>query len=117
MSYPFINSSYRVARKQHQCEACQSIINIGEKCMYEVGKFDGQFFDRYYHIGCYGVMQDFWSDCAFDNDDGFSYDEVRDWWYEGHCYYCKHFEENDGNCDRNMDKKIWCTRFEKRENK
>ena len=105
----FYNSYTQKAKKEHICEACQQKILIGERYQYESGKFDGQFFDRHYHLDCHNVMQNFWNDSI--DDDCFEYYQVRDWWYEDHCYQCSLWTENGGTCDCDMDKKIWCTKY------
>ena len=104
----FYNSYTQKAKKEHICEACQQKILIGERYRYESGKFDRQFFDRSYHLECYNIMQDFWYDS---DDDCFDYYQVREWWYDGHCYQCSLWAENGGNCDCEMDKNIWCTKY------
>ena len=108
----FFNGRYRTAKKEHICEICKQKIQIGEKYEYESGKFDGVFFDRHYHIDCYMTLQDFLSDTI--DDDWFSYDHVFDWWLEGHCYQCALRSENGGECDADMDRHIWCTKYNKR---
>lgn len=107
----FFVSSPRVARKEHTCEACQQKIQVGEKCKYECGKFDGEFFNRYYHKDCYMTMQDFFSD--YPDDDTFDYDQVYDWWIEKYCDQCVLWHENGGECEVDMDRHIWCTKFKR----
>ena len=108
----FFNSKYHVARKEHTCEACERKIQIGEKYEYESGKFEGTFFERRYHIECYMNLQDFFSDDP--SDDYFTYDNVFDWWLEGYCYQCALWYDNGGECDCDMDRRIWCTKYQKR---
>lgn len=106
----FFNSRSRIARKEHICEACEQKIQSGEKCQYECGKFEGEFFTRYYHNDCYEVMQDYFNDTY--DDDYFTYDYIYDWWLEGHCYQCALWYDNGGECECDMDRKIWCTRYQ-----
>ena len=111
----FFSGKYHVARKEHTCEACQQKIQVGEKYKYESGKFDGMFFDRRYHIDCYMTMQDFLSD--YPDDDTFTYDGVSDWWQDKYCYQCALWYDNGGECECDMDKRIWCTKFKSRSEK
>lgn len=106
----FFNETYHTARKEHCCECCERKIQIGERYSYQAGKFEGEFFDRRYHIDCSMKMKDFWED-NLDYDGSFTYDEMRDWWYDTFCYNCKFLIENGGNCDSDMDRRIWCTRY------
>ena len=52
-------------------------------------------------------MQDFWNDV----DTDFCYDEVREWWCEAFCEECKHNIDNGGECENELDRRIWCTKF------
>lgn len=106
----FFNGRYHVARKEHTCEACQQKIRVGEKYEYESGKFEDQFFDRRYHMSCSEIMQEF---CFESDDSAFTYDEVSDWWQDKYCYQCALWYDNGGECECDMDKRIWCTKFKK----
>lgn len=105
----FYNSTYKTAKKDHICEVCQRKISVGEKYEYQCGKYDGSFFARHYHIECNNVMQDFWNDV----DTDFCYDEVREWWREGFCEECKLNIDNGGNCESDLDRRVWCTKFKR----
>ena len=106
----FFTSKYHVARKEHTCEACGDKILIGAKYRYECGKYEGDFFDRCYHTSCWEVMQDYFAGVE---DTEFTYEDIQDWWQEERCYQCTLCELNGGECDCDMDKRIWCTKFKK----
>ncbi len=44
-------------RKNHRCDVCGKVIAIGEHCMYESGKFDGDFQSLYLCMRCYDIKE------------------------------------------------------------
>lgn len=44
-------------RKTHRCDICGKTIAIGEYCMYENGKFDGEFQSLYLCMTCYDLKE------------------------------------------------------------
>ena len=107
----FFNGRFYTAKKEHRCEACGDKIQIGERYKYESGKFEGEFFSRCYHTACSEVIEEFWFDI---DDDEFTYDEIRDWWEDKYCYQCALWYDNGGECECDMDKRLWCTKYQKR---
>ena len=46
------NRSIKAARADHRCEACGGVIPVGGPAKYFAGKYDGIFYDCYYHVEC-----------------------------------------------------------------
>ena len=40
------------ARKEHKCDLCRGVIEVGERYVHIVRSTDGEVFDDKYHIGC-----------------------------------------------------------------
>lgn len=106
----FYSEKTPTARKEHECEMCGRAIKIGEKHVYQSGKYDGDFFSRRYHNECADILNRF---CDETGDNEFNYDLISEWWDDRYCYGCKYYENNGGECDGDRDRICWCTRFEK----
>jgi len=53
MSHEFYESNdVKKTRKPHPCHLCYQDIPKGSECLYEKGKWDGDFFSRYSHNEC-----------------------------------------------------------------
>lgn len=48
----FYSEHFPIARKQHQCAACQKAIEPGERYNYCAGAVDGGFWHAHYHSDC-----------------------------------------------------------------
>ncbi len=61
-----IESGKHTARKEHECDFCHGVINIGEEYEYQKNKYDGQFYTWKTHIKCSEVATayDMYKDCC-----------------------------------------------------
>ena len=100
--FDFYNESRPVARKDHWCELCRSVIPKGTKYKYEAGKYDGDFFERRYHFDCEKI-RDIYIQGSDDNE--FQYDWILDWWRDNYCECCVHYDENR-DCDLPREKEM-----------
>ena len=74
----FYNSKeVKKTRKDHKCFLCQLDIPTGSNCMYESGKYDGEFFSRYSHNECAEKWVDMNRD-AYGGDDWLDFREMAD---------------------------------------
>lgn len=105
----FYSEKTPIAQKEHKCEMCGGVIQVGEKYTYQSGKFYGEFFSRKLHTECDYILTDFLNETG---ENEFCYDEISDWWSESYCWNCKHDEDNGGECDRDKDRVCWCSKFE-----
>lgn len=86
------NRSIKSTRKPHCCEGCEQPIDVGSSAKYYAGKFEGDFYDCYFHIDCRQAQVE-WNDLA-----GFDWDE--------HCHLWHLYENRDDPaffCDENVD--------------
>lgn len=88
----YSNGAIKATRKPHFCEGCEQPIEIGTSAKYYAGKFEGEFYDCYFHPDC-REAQVAWNDLA-----GFDWDE--------HCHLW-HLYENRAEpmffCDEHVD--------------
>lgn len=117
---------------------CGQKIMPGERYSREVGKYDGEFFERDLHTECNDVLNDF----LYENEENeFSYDEINYWWRETRCDNCKHhYPSCDSTCKAagkgdsekcdsyrggkciaeepcdKMTRNYWCDQFEEEDN-
>lgn len=56
------NKNINKTNKHHKCHLCDLDIPKGSNCLYEAGKYDGEFFSRYSHNECHIYWQDLNSD-------------------------------------------------------
>lgn len=132
MSLEFYHITQRKARKEHSCEMCYDKIVVGELYHHEVGKYDGDFFDRKLHTACQKVLREAMDDMK---EDEYDYEMIADWWHDKYCFNCKlsfpecepdsdvcpHQEDcpecSEGRCHANgrdcdkRDKVCWCTLY------
>lgn len=76
-------------RKYHRCHLCELDIPKGSKCLYEAGKYDGEFFNRYSHNECAKLWSDmnssahYWDDNEWipfrDMAEIYPYNKFHDW--------------------------------------
>ena len=96
MSYcEFYDEHQHTARKEHICEMCGGVINVGEKYWNEVGKYEGEFFSRALHNICHQMEREFCSevDCEF------SWDEITEYIQETYCTKCPHHWRHEDEDD------------------
>ena len=89
----FYNERHPVARKQHRCECCKKIIDVGERYNYSAGKYDGDFFVRHLCLMCSQIFSMFCTD-ALDGEE-FVWDEVLEYAKEKFCKDCECYPEFD----------------------
>ncbi len=128
----FYRQEERVSQKERVCEMCGKPIHAGEKYSVEVGKYFGDFFQRFLHLECRDVIGEF---CRSIDDSEFDYDEIADWWEAHYCngdckYYfpkcepdstCEtacSYKTGDGKCTigdtcHEMTRICWCEKYEK----
>lgn len=76
MSVEFSSSkTVKATRKPHFCEGCEQPIDVRSPAKYYAGKFEGEFYDCYFHPDC-REAQDAWNDLA-----GFDWDEQCHLWH------------------------------------
>ena len=73
----FYSSKTVTTRKSHVCEYCGADIKEGETSVYEAGKYDGDFFQRYTCPICIPLKSDFWTWC--DGECGDIYEYFSEW--------------------------------------
>jgi hypothetical protein len=82
----FFSERKVTAKKEHTCEMCGRVINVGEKYWQEKGVFYGDFFHRNMHDHCRGMEHKY---CC-DVDSEFSWDSITDYIAEIECRDCEH---------------------------
>lgn len=108
MGIEFFRARDVVARKQHFCEACGRKIHIGLKCHHEVGKYDGDFFSRYWCEDCTAVMYWWFAQTA---ETEFDYWDISDELQDVICENCPHGWCGDG-ADDCKEESVWhCPRI------
>jgi len=79
------------SRKQRKCSLCRETIEVGERYARYSGKYEGDFFDEKYHIGCYNLIGEY---CLSTGEN--EYDDwcVMDWIADRVCSDCpKHHDD------------------------
>lgn len=96
MSLEFFTTREMKSRKQRKCSLCGEIIEVGERYARYSGKYEGEFFDEKYHIGCYNLIGEY---CQ--HTGGNEYDDwcVSDWIAENVCADCP--KHHDDTCTEN----------------
>ena len=136
----FVTYRQPVARKEYVCDLCNGKIMVGEKHVYQAGKFDGEFFSVRLHRACNAVIDEYCRDTGYGEYDE---DAIEDWWRAYKCDGCKHYYQESCDCrecnnpaintgklqDKScrsyykgkrrqgetcdvMDKGCWCTKYE-----
>jgi len=52
VSWAHLSDRHPVARKQHRCFACWTVIEVGQKHIYRVGVYDGDIQTARFHYEC-----------------------------------------------------------------
>jgi hypothetical protein len=74
-----IEDGKHIARKEHECNFCHGVINIGEEYEYQKNKHDGEFYTWKTHIKCseLATALKMYENCCYDegltDDDFYEY--------------------------------------------
>lgn len=108
----FLTETFPMAKKEHKCYICNELINKGENYVKQVGKFQDNFYDIKLHNNCYSILINYLDELDYyDLQEGWTLDYLRDYWIGNKCYNCLFNELNGGNCDEDLDKNCWCSKF------
>lgn len=88
----FAKHSQHIAKKEHKCDLCGNVINVGEKYEHGSGKYDGEFYDSKHHLNCVELIRRY---CRYHDDDMYTEDAVFDWVYDRVCSDCTHGNEDN----------------------
>ncbi len=101
-----IESGKHIARKEHICNFCGGVINIGEEYEYQKNKFDNEFYTWKTHLKCSDIANELnmYDDC----DEGLTADDFSEYISEAiynlslkqkvdilHELHCKKIEVNN----------------------
>lgn len=70
------------ARKLHYCEFCGKTIGGGEQYSREIGKYEGDFFERKLCLTCHEMLEQF---CKVTEDEVLQWSWIQDWLREEYC--------------------------------
>ena len=94
----FYSYSTPVARKEHTCELCGSVIHPKQKYYRCSGKYDGMFFDSCYCLNCNNIITEFC--CEVDNE--WDEDSIREYLSDKYCSRCDWFNPDFEECDKDV---------------
>lgn len=107
-----ISSTWRKARKDHECSFCNHRIHKGERYRFDVLKYDGEMFTWKAHEKCNYIAIEIWD--YVDPDEGMSEEDfqqaVCDISRDFICPDCEKFDRDDPwaeDCECNEEDKVY----------
>lgn len=91
----FYRDTVRTARKEHKCELCGAIIQKGEKYHDKAGNEPDGIWYTIECEKCQPVIDGYFGEKSTNTNDGYTRDDLREWWRSEKCDFCKYIQQVD----------------------
>lgn len=93
----FCRETERKARKQHECDLCGAVIQIGDTYIDHADNIidSGTVYQGKECLSCQPIKKEF--NKSSYSDEGYSDEYMMEWWKEVKCCQCENYAED--NCD------------------
>lgn len=93
----FFNTRTLTAAKEHTCDICDKIIDVGSRYVRSSGKWNGEFFDYCYHDTCDTIIKAYG---VYSGESDFDYDAILEFIIEEYCQgNCSCYDEKSMDYD------------------